>query len=484
MNHKGSSGCTNPPGIPLGGIVPPGGKVPDTGDAAAASCPLIIDMDGNGVKTISINKNVCFDLDNNFFAENVGWVEKGDAFLVWDRDNNGVIDSGNELFGNHTLLRNGKKADNGFAALKELDDNNDQIFDEKDKAWFQLQLWFDHNQNGVSDEGELVKLSESGIKSIDLAYKNNNSTDENGNEHRQQSHVTWNDGRTSGITDVWFNTNTARSYYKEEVQISDDIKAMPNIIAFGNLLDLHAAIAKSPTLKYVIKEYMDANLAERDTLLNDLIYEWTGTSGVDPNSRGSSIDARKLAVLELITGRTFRQGSSLNPNSNAAKLLEAEFKKFADYTLAQLESKTVYKDIFTMNSFLINSETGELEFDWENLNSAITHFIKTRNFIEAKRVISIAKNLGIYNDEYLAVIDKNFANLAESDKTIAYFIKRNFVEGGIDDIKLVGTEDHDLILANSQDNILEAGNGDDTLIGGMGNDTLKGGFGADTYIFS
>ncbi|WP_427835445.1 calcium-binding protein [Actinobacillus pleuropneumoniae] len=484
MNHKGSSGCTNPPGIPLGGIVPPGGKVPDTGDAAAASCPLIIDMDGNGVKTISINKNVFFDLDNNFFAENVGWVEKGDAFLVWDRDNNGVIDSGNELFGNHTLLRNGKKADNGFAALKELDDNNDQIFDEKDKAWFQLQLWFDHNQNGVSDEGELVKLSESGIKSIDLAYKNNNSTDENGNEHRQQSHVTWNDGRTSGITDVWFNTNTARSYYKEEVQISDDIKAMPNIIAFGNLLDLHAAIAKSPTLKYVIKEYMDANLAERDTLLNDLIYEWTGTSGVDPNSRGSSIDARKLAVLELITGRTFRQGSSLNPNSNAAKLLEAEFKKFADYTLAQLESKTVYKDIFTMNSFLINSETGELEFDWENLNSAITHFIKTRNFIEAKRVISIAKNLGIYNDEYLAVIDKNFANLAESDKTIAYFIKRNFVEGGIDDIKLVGTEDHDLILANSQDNILEAGNGDDTLIGGMGNDTLKGGFGADTYIFS
>ncbi|MDU8925274.1 hypothetical protein RYD26_10210 [Pasteurellaceae bacterium LIM206] len=233
----------------LGDIVPPN-CTPDTSPAQdiPLSCPLVIDMDGNGIKTISLNKNVFFDLDNNLFAENTGWIDKGDAFLVWDRDNNGIIDSGNELFGNHTLLANGQKAANGFTALAELDANKDGLFDSNDEAWAKLQLWFDRNQNGISEEGELMKLSESGIKGIDLTYQNSKQTDENGNEHREHSSVTWNDGRTTDITDVWFKTDNARSYYKEQVEIPDEIKAMPNIIAFGNLLDLHTAMVKNPTL--------------------------------------------------------------------------------------------------------------------------------------------------------------------------------------------------------------------------------------------
>ena len=466
MKYKGSDGCVNPPHIPLGDLIPPGSGSPDMKPGENASCPLIIDMDGNGIKTISINKNVFFDLDNNLFAESTGWVDKGDAFLVWDRDNNGVIDSGNELFGNHTRLSSGKKAENGFAALAELDSNQDNIFDEKDEAWFKLQLWFDRNQNGISEAGELVKLSESGIKSINLSYNNTDHIDESGNHHRQRSSVSWKDGRKSEIADVWFDVNTAKAYSREEITISDEIKSMPNVIAFGNLLDLHSAMEKNKILKHVIQEYIDSNLEDRSYLINELVYEWAGVAQLASDSRGGYFDARKLAVLELLTGREFRQGNEPNPNRNSAAVLELEFKKFTDYVLAQIESKTIYKEVFSMDSFLINKNSGELEFDWSRFNNKVTELIKANNFIEANRILSIVNNLGAYNLNYLQVVNKNLEYLSSNNKEVASLIHSNVI---------TGTSINDILVGSDQD---------DVFIASRGKDTLEGKLGADTYIFA
>ena len=466
MKYKGSDGCVNPPHIPLGDLIPPGSGSPDMKPGENASCPLIIDMDGNGIKTISINKNVFFDLDNNLFAESTGWVDKGDAFLVWDRDNNGVIDSGNELFGNHTRLSSGKKAENGFAALAELDSNQDNIFDEKDEAWFKLQLWFDRNQNGISEAGELVKLSESGIKSINLSYNNTDHIDESGNHHRQRSSVSWKDGRKSEIADVWFDVNTAKAYSREEITISNEIKSMPNVIAFGNLLDLHSAMEKNKILKHVIQEYIDSNLEDRSYLINELVYEWAGVAQLASDSRGGYFDARKLAVLELLTGREFRQGNEPNPNRNSAAVLELEFKKFTDYVLAQIESKTIYKEVFSMDSFLINKNSGELEFDWSRFNNKVTELIKANNFIEANRILSIVNNLGAYNLNYLQVVNKNLEYLSSNNKEVASLIHSNVI---------TGTSTNDILVGSDRD---------DVFIASRGKDTLEGKLGADTYIFA
>ena len=466
MKYKGSDGCVNPPHIPLGDLIPPGSGSPDMKPGENASCPLIIDMDGNGIKTISINKNVFFDLDNNLFAESTGWADKGDAFLVWDRDNNGVIDSGNELFGNHTRLSSGKKAENGFAALAELDSNQDNIFDEKDEAWFKLQLWFDRNQNGISEAGELVKLSESGIKSINLSYNNTDHIDESGNHHRQRSSVSWKDGRKSEIADVWFDVNTAKAYSREEITISDEIKSMPNVIAFGNLLDLHSAMEKNKILKHVIQEYIDSNLEDRSYLINELVYEWAGVAQLASDSRGGYFDARKLAVLELLTGREFRQGNEPNPNRNSAAVLELEFKKFTDYVLAQIESKTIYKEVFSMDSFLINKNSGELEFDWSRFNNKVTELIKANNFIEANRILSIVNNLGAYNLNYLQVVNKNLEYLSSNNKEVASLIHSNVI---------TGTSTNDILVGSDRD---------DVFIASRGKDTLEGKLGADTYIFA
>ena len=102
--------------------------------AEVQTSPLILDLDGDGVETIGTNSGVYFDHANDGFKENTGWVGKDDGLLVRDINGNGQIDNGTELFGNNSVLSNGKKAKNGFEALKDLDSNQDYVFDQNDAA--------------------------------------------------------------------------------------------------------------------------------------------------------------------------------------------------------------------------------------------------------------------------------------------------------------------------------------------------------------
>lgn len=488
-NGRGKDTCYYPPKRPpsMADAVPRKGR-PNKTPAEAINSPLVIDVDGNGIKTVSINKNVFFDLDNNLFAEKTGWVEQGDALLVWDRDRNGKIDAGNELFGNHTLLKNGKKASNGFEALSELDSNNDKIFDEKDDAWATLQLWFDRNQNGISEQDELIDLAKSGIKSIRLDYQNINHVDDNGNSHLQTSSVTWEGGKTTEINDVWLRTDPGLSYFREEIHINDQIKDLPDIEGLGNVLNLHSAMAKNPALQKILEQYMRASDAEREDLLLPLIYKWTGVEDINENSRGQYFNGRKLAVLEAVIGSKFNQYDSLSgpsdPHKNSAGLLEEEFNKFVRYVFGQIESKTLYKDIFTITHFNVNEETGELEFDWSKINNAIEQAIQENNLGEAKRIHSIARNLGAYNDDYLAVADKNFKALSQNNKTLASLLDLDFIQSSELQKIAIGTDKNELLSGSFKDETLKAGYGHDMLIGKEGNDLLQGGAGSDTYVFS
>ncbi|MBZ0255240.1 hypothetical protein K8I31_04215, partial [bacterium] len=104
-------------------------------DAARTISPIILDLNSNGVETVSIKDGAYFDHDANGFAEQTGWVGGGDGLLVRDLDGNGRIDTGRELFGDQTLLGNGSRASNGFDALAELDANHDGKIDATDAAW-------------------------------------------------------------------------------------------------------------------------------------------------------------------------------------------------------------------------------------------------------------------------------------------------------------------------------------------------------------
>ena len=118
------------------------------GTAEEVRSPLVVDLDGDGVETVTAEGGVYFDHDANGFKENSGWVGQDDGILVRDINGNGTIDNGTELFGNNSVLSSGEKAVNGFGALKDLDDNNDGIFDRNDKAWNEVKIWQDKNFNG------------------------------------------------------------------------------------------------------------------------------------------------------------------------------------------------------------------------------------------------------------------------------------------------------------------------------------------------
>ncbi|MBN2653555.1 MAG: C40 family peptidase [Nitrospirae bacterium] len=117
--------------------------------------PIVLDLDKDGVETTHLNDGAYFDHDGNGFAEQTGWASSDDGLLVMNRNANGTIDSGKELFGNSTILGDGTKASNGFEALAELDTNADGKVDVSDSAFSQLKVWQDANQDGVSQANEL-----------------------------------------------------------------------------------------------------------------------------------------------------------------------------------------------------------------------------------------------------------------------------------------------------------------------------------------
>ena len=302
--------------------------------------PIIIDLNKNGITSTKLNNTIYFDHDNNNFKEASSWIDKGDAFLALDKNSNGLIDNGNELFGNHTISNTrfkytNNKATNGYEALKTYDLNGDNVIDSKDEIYDKLVLWKDSNQNAITDKGELIKLKDSGIVSIDLNYKNT-SIDEKGNTIKQSSTVTFEDGTTTIANDVWFKVNLDKTKhisidemikdtlinlnkrqdelikeYKENNNLntndlnndeslqnilnSDEIlktyndklntlfsiKSLPQVKAFGNLSSLQEAMVNNPKLATMVNLYLLMDEKSRLENISDIVYEWAGVSSVD-----------------------------------------------------------------------------------------------------------------------------------------------------------------------------------------------------------
>jgi hypothetical protein len=158
--------------------------------------PLIIDTQGDGFGLTSAAEGVNFDLDaDGIIKERAAWTAPAsdDAFLFLDRNGNGVVDNGIELFGNYTPQR-ASPAPNGFVALALYDmplhgGNDDGTMNADDAVFSQLRLWRDVNHNGLSEPDELLPLSESDIKAIDLDYKESRRRDRHGNLFRYRAKI-------------------------------------------------------------------------------------------------------------------------------------------------------------------------------------------------------------------------------------------------------------------------------------------------------
>jgi hypothetical protein len=172
----------------------------------------VIDFKGSsGFSMTDAVGGVAFDILNDSVPVQLSWTAPGstNAFLALDRNGNGTIDSGAELFGNITPQPPSNEA-NGFKALAEYDKpenggNNNGKIDRQDTIFNQLRLWQDQNHNGVSEPSELIPLARV-ISAIDLAYKESKRIDENGNRFRYRAKVYDINGQQTGrwAWDVFF----------------------------------------------------------------------------------------------------------------------------------------------------------------------------------------------------------------------------------------------------------------------------------------
>ncbi|MHB0986824.1 MAG: hypothetical protein ACYC05_14700 [Sulfuricella sp.] len=130
----------------------------DSGLSTQVFRAVALDLNGDGVQTTGANKTVVFDVDDSGFMKNTAWLDNNDGFLFLDRNLNGSIDSGRELFSNSIVDLSAR----GLAGMRWIDSNYDGRLTAADPVWNELKIWQDANGDGLQEAGENTSLGNSG----------------------------------------------------------------------------------------------------------------------------------------------------------------------------------------------------------------------------------------------------------------------------------------------------------------------------------
>jgi len=247
--------------------------------------PLILDIDGDGLETIGLRQSLTkFDHDADGIKTATGWVSPDDAFLVLDRNGNGLIDNGTELFGDATPLYIGGKAIDGFAALNQEDTNTDGKVNHLDKNWKVLQIWSDKNQDGISQTNELSSVVQAGIVEINTNKTAVNQALLNGNLIADIGSFTTVGGihflgNSSNMGDVNLAEDPFYRSFIEDFVPDASIKMLPNALGSGKSRDLLEAASLSDSLRTRLSNFSAiSSKNEQLNLMDDLLEAWADTS--------------------------------------------------------------------------------------------------------------------------------------------------------------------------------------------------------------
>ena len=473
--------------------VPPPPPLPEPPPTPGS--PLALDLDGDGIETIGLESDIYFDHDGDSFRERSGFVASDDGLLALDVNNDGEINSGAELFGNHTRLADGNLATNGFSALRDLDTNADSVIDASDDSYSDLRVWRDLDQDGKSDEGELFTLDEVGVESLSVSYHSQNYTDEFGNEHRQVGSYVTTSGDVRNMTDVWFARNLTETQ-EEIIDVPADIADLPDAVGYGRSRSLHQAIVRDGTgeLQGLVTQFVNVETRqERLSLTEEIIFEWTGQDGEKREHYQSPIDTRRIGALEAFYG--FELDKPRGSGRQYAAIYNEIFQGLLDSIYYQLSAGSHLEQFFSNIEWTQDPETAR----WlGNFNTVVPFLFEyaeaipndaqdiLTDFAQGVRGVNVYDPVNVdrlrasvlafmqtgdlsgYSEDAIGIVVAATMNASEHGDT---------VKGDGNDNVLFGLDGNDHIDGFAGDDVLDGGLGDDVLIGGEGNDEYRFGVG-------
>lgn len=403
-------------------------------------------------------------------AERINWIQGDDAVLAYDKNEDGIINAGDEHFG-------------------------------------QLLVWQDFNRNGISEGNELKTLDEVGIESIDLKYSNLSSNTASGTVLGNVGTFRFKDGSESRMAEYWVLSQKFNTVDTNPIEIPENIAKLPNVNGMGNVYSLHKAMTLDSTGRLIdmVGNFSDStDMNERKKIVSDMLVIMSGAENVADGSRGAYVDAKKMTALEVLLGQTFSGQNGANPNSAAAPLVKGAYETIVNMYYCELLAGTSLKDCLSFIAVDDNDGIKTLDL---SVFCQYLRFNKLGNEAGEAKIADAASYLSYLDNYYFNGCFNDFRTYFENNGTIADImnidraantavfgddssnklstdIGKSIVYGMDGNDIITGSSANDKLYGGSGDDIINAGAGDDMLNGGSGNDILNGGAGNDTYMFN
>lgn len=509
---------------------------------ANTQSPIVFDLDGDGIELSNLGHEIFFDHTGVGIANSTRWVGSDDGLLAIDLNDNGIIDSGIELFGSNTLIGNGSKAADGFEAMAAIDSNGNGFLDQADTLFSSLRVWRDLNQDGLSQQEELLTLSSLGISSINTDSDNSLIQFSDGSYIEGIGTYTASGpgGTVSNMLgDVWFAQSTVKRHFTTQLEIPDDYEIQVDLNGSGAVRDLRQASLLSSDLFETLLAYSaTTSRSDQITLTTNLISQWAdssesfsdytqrtvniGSDGITvsfslaPNPTSEQLAKRvlldKIKVIEVFTANDFFKFEPLtlktdgtvtiNYFSGSISVQKASFLRTGNSITLNEDSLVIGANQITQinNTYQqivdavysgllfqtrLQPYADSLTFSW--LDSSYLHIIdKAYSLFETNYIARPAQTVADLMDwlNYSPSIFKCTDRLTDLLVTMvkglgAADIVQLKTELGTTTSVQIGTATSETLRGAGEFDFLFGHGGVDTLYGGAGNDLIDGGDGND-----
>ena len=344
--------------------------------------PLVLSMNGQAVTTTSLANGAYVDYQGTGFAEQSSWFSANAGILVDVTNANGTLNNGFTMIGSSTTNQNGNaQGQAGFTQLAALDTNHDGVINASDTDFSQIEIWV--GSNGQPGSGHLETLAQAGITSISLNSTAVNTTDANGDKTLATSAVTYSNGTTGTLSDMNMSVNTSNTIDESAGTVNSAYANLPDVAGWGDVHNLQVAMALDTTgnLANLVTQYLAATPAEQPSLINNLIFTWTGVQN-DPQETayGFPGDTREIDALSQFVGAQYSNNSG-NPylmTSAGLSLVQTAWNQLVNYVSGCLLNYGMNQNLLADVNLAYNPTTQSFTYDVSGLVNALGNLTTTQ----------------------------------------------------------------------------------------------------------